>query len=41
MKCPKCKKDMVRVKESANNYYYTCRNCGYTVGKQGESDGRK
>ena len=41
MKCPKCKRDMKRVKEETNSYYYVCTNCNYQIGKRGESDGRK
>lgn len=33
MKCPKCRKVMIRKKEKENVYYFQCPSCGATVGK--------
>lgn len=37
MKCPKCKRDMTKVKEKENVYYFKCPHCGHTVGKPEEN----
>ena len=35
MKCPKCKRDMVRKKLRDNHYYYECGTCHTVVGDKG------
>lgn len=34
MKCPKCRSEMAKKKESEHNYYYECPKCHTRIGKK-------
>ena len=36
MKCPKCHRDMKRIKAKDHEYYYECPSCHYSIGKKDE-----
>ena len=44
MKCPKCRKEMLKKKTLNNAYYFECNRCFYSLGKpakESEADGKK